>query len=218
GREAHRRGADLRQGGEGPLPRRHRRQPERAGARARQVRRAGARRDARRQAGERDDREGVRRHDPFLSDPRNPGAPAVKTTARILPVLALAATASIAWIATGRPQDASVAPTPEHKLLEKYAGTWDAEISVPSPTGGAPQKSAAKATARVTCGGLWLVTDFEGSMMGGPFTGHEVFGYDPTTKRYVLTWVDSTSASPNTGEFTWDEKARTLEGSMKGKL
>jgi len=142
----------------------------------------------------------------------------VKTTARILPVLALAATASIAWIATGRPQDASVAPSPEHKLLEKYAGTWDAEISVPSPTGGAPQKSAAKATARVTCGGLWLVTDFEGSMMGGPFTGHEIFGYDPTTKRYVLTWVDSTSASPNTGEFTWDEKTRTLEGSMKGKL
>ncbi|HET6164231.1 MAG TPA: DUF1579 domain-containing protein [Planctomycetota bacterium] len=147
----------------------------------------------------------------------------MKTTARILPVAILAATASVAWIAGGGPattaaQDAQAAATPEHKLLEKYAGTWDAEVTVPDPTGGAATKTPAKSVARVACGGLWLVSDFEGSMMGGPFVGHEVFGFDPIAKRYVLTWVDSTSATPFSGEFTFDAKTRTLDGTMKGKL
>jgi hypothetical protein len=146
----------------------------------------------------------------------------MKTTARILPVAILAATASVAWIAGGGPattaaQDAQAAATPEHKLLEKYAGTWDAEVTVADPTGAAT-KTPAKSVARVTCGGLWLVSDFEGSMMGGPFVGHEVFGFDPIAKRYVLTWVDSTSATPFSGEFTFDAKTRTLDGTMKGKM
>jgi ABC-type Na+ efflux pump permease subunit len=64
----------------------------------------------------------------------------MKTTARILPVLALAATASIAWIAAGaaasvRPQAAPSLTTPEHKLFEKYAGTWDAECTMNTPDG-----------------------------------------------------------------------------------
>jgi len=146
----------------------------------------------------------------------------VKTTVRILPVAILAATASVAWIAGGgpattEPQDAAATASPEHKLLEKYAGTWDAEVTVPDPAGGAATKTPAKSVVRVTCGGLWLVSDFEGSMMGGPFVGHEVFGFDPIAKRYVLTWVDSTSASPFSGEFTFDAKTRTLDGTMKGK-
>ena len=106
----------------------------------------------------------------------------MKTTTRILPLLVMAATASVAWIAAGRPQEAAVAPTAEHKLLEKYVGTWDAEVSTSDPSGAA-HKSPAKSTARVTCGGLWMVSDFEGTMMGAPFVGHEVFGYDPISKR-----------------------------------
>ena len=52
----------------------------------------------------------------------------MKTTVRILPVAILAATASVAWIAGGgpattEPQDAAATASPEHKLLEKYAGT-----------------------------------------------------------------------------------------------
>jgi hypothetical protein len=145
----------------------------------------------------------------------------MKTTARILPVLALAATASIAWIAAGaaasvRPQAAPSLTTPEHKLFEKYAGTWDAECTMNTPDGKS-EKSAAKSTSRVICGGLWQVTDFEGSMMGAPFQGHEVLGFDPAAKHYVVTWVDSAGASPSTGELDFDATTKTLAGRLKGR-
>ena len=40
-------------------------------------------------------------------------------------------------------------------------------------------------------GGMWLVSRFEGQMMGMPFTGVGHWGYDPAEKKYVGTWIDN---------------------------
>ena len=40
-------------------------------------------------------------------------------------------------------------------------------------------------------GGLWLISRFEGEVVGTPFTGIGTFGYDPAEKKYVGTWVDT---------------------------
>jgi hypothetical protein len=110
-------------------------------------------------------------------------------------------------------KDAKAAPsasssTPEIDVLKKWVGNWEATIE---STGrdGKPVTNAAKATAKLS-GGRWLVTDFDGTFMGAPFIGHEVIGYDPVAKKYVLNWVDSMATSFATGEGLYNPQTKTL--------
>lgn len=116
-------------------------------------------------------------------------------------------------------QDAAMASplVEEHKMFAKYAGIWDAEVEMASQEpGGAPQKNKGVATCKVGCGGLWLLTDFEGTMMGMPFIGHEVTGYDATQKKYTLTWVDSWTPTAATGTGHFDAATKTLHTQVAG--
>jgi hypothetical protein len=119
-------------------------------------------------------------------------------------------------------QDAGAAagppgPGPEHKLLAKYAGTWDCDVEMNFDPAAPPEKSKGTSTVKVACGGLWIISDFEATMMGGPFTGHGVTGFDPATKKYVLSWADSWTPSLALGEGTYDEKTRTMTTQVKGR-
>ena len=145
---------------------------------------------------------------------------------RILPAaaaiaFALAATALLldrrGAAAAPAPQEGGPpATTPEHRLLERYAGTWDGEVEVSMEPGAAPSTSRSVATIRLACGGLWLLTDYEGSFAGGSFTGHEVLGFDSAKKRYVVNWVDSMSTAFSLGEATFDAATKTLTAVMQG--
>jgi hypothetical protein len=53
-------------------------------------------------------------------------------------------------------------------------------------------------------------------MMGQPFEGHGIAGWDPKRKKYTMTWVDTMSVAPSSGESTWDAASRTLTGYMEG--
>ncbi len=138
-------------------------------------------------------------------------------------VLAVAlGAATLGWVArpsvSASAQDAppAVVPSAEHKFLERYVGTWDAVMEMASMDGSPAEKSKASATCKLTCGGLWLVTDFSGTFMGGPFTGHEVTGYDPITKKYQVSWFDSMSPTAFTGTGSFDAATTTLHNWMSG--
>lgn len=119
-------------------------------------------------------------------------------------IVALSAGAAFGVVAAKAPQASPAAA--EHKLLEKWAGNWDATVE-----GG----STAKSTSKLVAGGLWLVTDYEGSMDGTPFSGHEVKGYDPAKKKFVINWVDSVTTCFDLGEGDFDAKTNTLDVRMK---
>jgi hypothetical protein len=117
-------------------------------------------------------------------------------------------------------QDAKAAPsssssTPEIDVLKKWVGNWDATIE---STGrdGKPVTNSAKSIVKLS-GGRWLVTDFDGTFMGAPFIGHEVIGYDPVAKKYVLNWVDSIATSFATGEGLYNPQTRTLTLTVSGR-
>jgi hypothetical protein len=110
----------------------------------------------------------------------------------------------------------AVGPGPEVERLKQLEGTWDAKISVPQP--GAPaMESKGVQTARLGCGGLWLITDFKGEFMGMPFEGHGVEGYDSEKKKYVQVWVDPMSSSLDVMEGTYDEATKSFTFKGKGK-
>jgi uncharacterized protein DUF1579 len=104
---------------------------------------------------------------------------------------------------------------PEHEVLKGDVGTWDATVESFMP--GAPAPMTSKGTETNTLmGGLWLVTEFKADMMGTPFQGHGVTGYDPNKKKYVGTWVDTMSSGLGISEATWDAAAKTMTGTFEG--
>ena len=114
-------------------------------------------------------------------------------------------------------QDAAPpAPGPELDVFKAEVGTWDVEITVfVDPEH--PETSKGKETNRML-GGFWLLTNFEGKMMGMDFKGHGMYGYDTEKKQYVGTWVDSVSSKKMEMVGTHDAASRTMtyEGMASG--
>src|SRR5262245_44682835 len=106
-------------------------------------------------------------------------------------------------------------PTREHEWLHRLAGQWEADLEVVAAPGQPPlQVKATETTRRI--GKLWIVTEGEAKRAAMPFARSLTLGYDPAGKKYVGTWVDSTSTYIGRYEGTMDEagKKLTLEGEM----
>ena len=104
----------------------------------------------------------------------------------------------------------AVRSLPEHTLLRRDEGVWNATIQIVPAPGASPEVSHGTETNVLGPGGLWLISDFKGQVMGEPFQGHGVLGYDPVKKKYVRIWVDSTQAFLWPSEGTYDPSTRTL--------
>lgn len=96
-------------------------------------------------------------------------------------------------------------PGKEHDLLKQWVGTWDAEVAIMGQT------SRGVEVCQMECGGFWLTTDHQGTVMGGPFQGKGFSGFDPAKQNYVFAWIDSTGApmSVASGTFSADGKTFT---------
>ncbi len=105
----------------------------------------------------------------------------------------------------------------EHKQLAKSAGTWDADFRM-EMGGMPPMQSKCTETNTVICNGLWLQGEFRGDMMGMPFEGRSITGYDAGKKKYVSWWFDSMSptCSHSTGTYDAASKALVMNGRSIG--
>lgn len=82
-------------------------------------------------------------------------------------------------------------PTSHHRALQRAEGTWDAVVKMYGAPGKPPLVSKGVEVNKLVPGGLWLTSEFKSEMMGTPFEGRGIFGYDTATRRHVGTWVDS---------------------------
>lgn len=120
--------------------------------------------------------------------------------------------------ATTLPQQNPFAARPqkEHELLQQLAGNWKAEFALSMP-GAPPMQSEARVESELL-GKLWIATRYDDpQMVGGAFSGAELFGYDPDKEKYVSAWVDNQSASMTLQEGTYDPATRTLAMSGASK-
>jgi hypothetical protein len=101
-------------------------------------------------------------------------------------------------------------PGPEHELLKKFVGDWDATVNF---MGGEEKGSA---TYTLGLGGFWLTETFTGDFGGQKFEGRGTTGYDPFKKKYVGTWIDSVSPTIMVMEGTYDKAANTLTDTGEG--
>ena len=114
--------------------------------------------------------------------------------AALLPALASSASA----------QPAPPKPGPEHEVLKKLEGTWDATMNF----GGMESKGTM--TYKMEVGGLWLVSSFDGDFGGMKFQGKGLDTYDAAKKKYTTVWIDSMSTTPMIMEGTYDKAKKTL--------
>ena len=117
------------------------------------------------------------------------------------------ALAHVAALGQGAPT-----PGPEHEHLKKLEGTWNAKIKM------GDTESPATATYKMVCGGMWLMSDFQGQFDGQKFSGQGLDSFDPEKKKYVAVWVDSMSTRPMLLEGTHDKekKTTTMSGEAPG--
>jgi hypothetical protein len=108
-------------------------------------------------------------------------------------------------------------PGKEHEHLKQFEGTWNVTHKVQAdPTQPAQDSKGGTETCAMKCGGLWLVIDSDGEMMGVPFHGHGVIGYDTVKKKYVGTWVDNMATSIWSMEGSYDEAKKAFTYKLTG--
>lgn len=102
---------------------------------------------------------------------------------------------------------------PEHVELRRGVGTWDAVVKAAPPGQPVTEEKGTEVVYSV-CGGRWIWSDFKGQMMGMPFEGHAVVGWDPAKKKYVSLWIDSMSATAAelAGDYDAAKKVFTSSG------
>jgi hypothetical protein len=75
-------------------------------------------------------------------------------------------------------------PQKEHEWLKQFVGEWDSEAE------GGGMKCKGTMSSRML-GGYWVISESKADLGGTQMNAIQTIGYNPQTKKYVGTWVDS---------------------------
>ena len=106
-------------------------------------------------------------------------------------------------------------PGEPHKQLTSLVGTWTTHTKEWMEPGKPPTVSTGTCEYKALLDGRYVQQECTGQMMGHPFTGIGMQGYDNFTKKYMTTWIDSmgTGIFFMEGKAGADGKTITLHGS-----
>lgn len=102
-------------------------------------------------------------------------------------------------------------PGEPHKKLEALVGTFDTRVrSWLDPA--KPEDSTGTSVNSWVLGGRYVEAQFEGTMMGEPFTGIGYTGYDNVQKKYVSVWLDTSGTGMIYLVGSADASGKTIAG------
>jgi hypothetical protein len=106
-------------------------------------------------------------------------------------------------------------PGEPHKQLASLAGSWTTKTKSWMEPDKPPMETTGTCEDKVLLDGRFLQQECTGEMMGQPYNGIGVHGYDNLTKKYVTTWMDSmgTGVFVMNGTASADGQTVTLHGS-----
>jgi len=136
-------------------------------------------------------------------------------------MLALALTACAQTKEQGKPtpedqQKAMAAMMAAMKPGPEHAGDWTITGKVWMDPNGAPvDMKPGTQHAEMILGGRYLQTVNNGEMMGMPYEGHGLLGYDNFKKQYQMTFVDNMGTTISTATGTADAPDKI---SLMGKM
>jgi hypothetical protein len=101
-------------------------------------------------------------------------------------------------------------PGPQHEVLKKMAGEWNAKVKFQADPSQPWQESASTSTITMLMDGRYCQEVVSGQMMGGPFSGVGITGYDNVIGKYVGTWIDNMGTGIETMQGTADASGKVI--------
>lgn len=101
-------------------------------------------------------------------------------------------------------------PGPEHQRLKAQSGNWTAAVKMWMDPKAPPQETTGTATFKSILGDHYQLQEFTGTMMGQPFNGWNINGYDNGRKKWITFWIDSMGTGFFTGEGTADASGKVI--------
>ncbi len=86
-------------------------------------------------------------------------------------------------------------PGEPHRLLSKLEGSWTTKSRGWLEPEKPPRESSGTCEQKMVLDGHYLRQEYAGDMMGMPFTGINILGYNNHTKKYESIWIDSMSTA-----------------------
>lgn len=105
-------------------------------------------------------------------------------------------------------------PGEMHKMMASWNGNWNDDMTIWEHEGATPQKATGTTVNSMIMSGHYQNSLHKGMMMGMPFEGNGVLGYDNAVKKFVYTWIDNwgTGIIICTGDYDAGTKSLTLTG------
>jgi hypothetical protein len=104
----------------------------------------------------------------------------------------------------------AAAPGEQHRQLQKMVGKWNLSLKSWHGPDQPPVESAGTAETKSLLGDRYVQTTINSTMMGKPFSGQGITGYDNTKKKFVGTWIDSMSTGIMRTEGTSDPSGKVM--------
>ena len=107
-------------------------------------------------------------------------------------------------------------PGANHQMLSSIAGNWTFKNRMWMNPTAPPTESTGTVTYTTLFDGRFVQGQYRGDMMGMPFEGVGLMGYDNTSQRFQATWIDNmgTTIMYMTGQYDPATKALTYTGQM----
>ena len=86
-------------------------------------------------------------------------------------------------------------PGEPHKLLAMLEGSWTTKSKSWFEHDKPPMESNGTCEQKLILDGHYLWQEYRGEMMGSPFTGINILGYNNHTMKYESIWIDSMSTA-----------------------
>jgi len=101
-------------------------------------------------------------------------------------------------------------PGPQHEMLKKMAGEWNAKVTSQMDPSQPPEVEQSTSTLTMLMDGRYCQEVASGSMMGQPFSGMGLTGYDNVLGKYVSTWIDNMGTGIMTSVGTADASGKVI--------
>jgi len=134
----------------------------------------------------------------------------------MISILSVALT--VACLAPAQAQDAkemeammaAATPGPHHAALASKAGSYKTTSTMWVKPGDPPMETVGTAELEATLGGRFIEEVTKATMMGMPWEGRGVFGYDNVTGKHTGVWYDSFGTMMMTFEGTCEEHCKKI--------
>jgi hypothetical protein len=104
----------------------------------------------------------------------------------------------------------NMTPGEQHQWLASMDGEWNANIKMWMDPSQPATESVGTQKNEMIMNGLYQRGSHAGNMMGMPFQGESITGYDNFKKKFFSTWIDNMGSGIMMMEGTYDKTSKTL--------